>query len=73
MNTNPIHLLYKESPPGKHMSDRRNSNEEFEQEVRAERPMKGTEMYRCSTESLNEGYSRGRMNQRQHKKGKGYE
>jgi hypothetical protein len=73
MNTNPIHLLYKGTPPGEHMSDRRNSNEEFEREVRAERPMTGTEMYRCSTETLNEGYKRGRMNERQHKKGKGYE
>ena len=70
MNDNPIHLKYKGEPPGHHMSDRAKSNSVFEKEMRAERPMTGTEMYRCSTESLSKDMMLDRMNSKLHIKGK---
>ena len=52
------------------MSDRAKSNSVFEKEMRAERPMTGTEMYRCSTESLSKDMMLDRMNSKLHIKGK---
>ena len=68
MNLNLIHLLYKGEPPGNHMSDREKSNAIFESEMRAERPMNGTEMYRCKTETLKHDFMLDRKNERAHHK-----